>query len=356
MRSSRVPRGLAAGLAGAALLLVGRPAPVAAWKIDPALLAACPILGVAREMAKAIVNSSEGVDCFVNGPLDTGTDPANFDDDDEGPEIKVMDLTAEGAYGIYFGQGGGPRDCIFVDEQLKIDAEAGDAAALEVLAATIVHETTHWVDHTLDGVDTPDEEGCAMEVWIFGFSKQIENVGGNVSCAPTPPGTLVLEIALAKDFYLPGEPIDVTLLLTNLGSRPVTVLDFFGLGQFLSFEVLSPAGDRLPLLAPELKVRVNPGMLADLAPGQQLVRVVRLNAPEEGFMLGQPGSYTLRATYHLPNLGCPLFGRDLFRGTVASNAVRLTVAPVIPTLSPPGVAAAVLSLLAAGIAFLRWRA
>jgi hypothetical protein len=149
-------------------------------------------------------------------------------------------------------------DCIFVDEQLKVDAEAGDAASQKVLEATIVHETTHWVDH-MDGTDSPDEEGCAMETWIYGFPFVIENAPIDRVATTTPPGALGMRISTPKAMYHAGEPIAVTFTLTNQSNRVLTLVgDPTLASEFLDFDVRGPQG-RVGYGGPKVKSRV-PGV------------------------------------------------------------------------------------------------
>lgn len=305
-----------------ALLLA---APATAWKVDPALVAACPALGKAITMANQIVNSSEGVDCFVNGPLDKGMDPEMFDDDGEGPEITVENLP-DCVYGIY--RSATAPNTIVVDEQLKIDAET-NPAILMVLAATIVHETTHWVDHTADaGHDTPGEEGCAMETWIFGFPKWIENAMGTALCQVSAQDALVLSLAATRPSYVVGEPIEVQLSFTNRTANALSFIDLLELpAGFLSFTVRTPSGRLSLYQGGEGKAWPREQNVVTLQPGQSTARTVRLNAPGDGYPMASAGTYQVSAQFMQPNFGCPMFGRsDYFIGTAKSGTLALSVA------------------------------
>lgn len=301
--------------------------PAAAWTVDPDLVAACPALGKAIQMANEIVNSSEGVDCFVNGPLDQGLDPEKFDDDGEGPEIKVEELPDD-TYGEY--RSGTDPNTIFIDEQLKIDAEH-NPAILMVLAATIVHETTHWVDHTTDGLDTPDEEGCAMETWIFGFPKWIENAMGTALCQQSADGALSLALSTARPVYQKGEPIDVRMTLTNRTAEALSFLDVLSFrAGFLNLSIRTPTGRLARYLGTEGKAWPREQNVVTLPPGQSTTRTIRINAPGEGYQMLAAGMYQITAQFAQPNFGCPMFGRsDYFIGTARSGPLALSVATSI---------------------------
>jgi len=310
-------------------LMLAPPQPAAeAWKLDPALAQACPALAKAVQAANATVNSPEGVDCFLHGPLDNDTDPSTFDDDGEGPEIQVRDLSAMNAYGLYDHT---TPNVIYVDEQLKVDAEAGNAAAQMVLAATIVHETTHWADEQ-DGTDTPGEEGCAMETWIYGFPKLIENAMVTPVFHSSPAGTLAVRISTAKTMFALGEPVDVVVTVSNQSAGVVTLVSSATLAsEFLDFKVVGPDG-RVGYGGDKVKSRVPEERLTDLAPGDSLAWTVRLNAAGEGYALTRPGMYTLAATYGVPDYGAPLYGREVFAGMVTSRDLRISVSttPLVP--------------------------
>ena len=313
-------KGLSLALA-LTLAFAAAPGAVEAWKLDPAVAAACPALAAAVAAANATVNSPQGVDCFVNGPLDRGMDPEKFDDDGEGPEIKVEDLSSRKAYGLYRPT---TPNVIYVDEQLKVNAEAGNAAAQMVLEATIVHETTHWVD-AQDRRDTPGEEGCAMETWIYGFPKLIENAMATWVANPSPAGTLAVQISTPKTMYGVGEPIDVTLTLINQSSGWVTIVGDPTLpSEFLDFDVRGPRG-RVDYSGVKVKSRVPEERLVDLAPGETLTQVVRLNAASEGYSMMEKGVYQLTATYEVPDYGTPLHDREVYAGRETSRSIQISV-------------------------------
>lgn len=330
-----------------AILLLGGlliPAPAEGWRIDPGLLQEYPVLGQAIALARQDAQSDEGVDCFINGPLDTGMDPNNFDDDDEGPEIMVEDLV--GAYGE-FRHVTAP-DTIFIDTQLVMDAQSGDARAMEVLVATIVHETTHWVDHNADGGhDTMGEEGCAMEAWIYGFIKQYWNVDGIpvepvtalgsrraggaataelLACSPTSPSTLALSLSMPRTSYALGDPVVLTLTLTNVSTGLVEVIDRFEIeGLYVTLEVLGPDGSRVEYEGVEIRPVLPAQLFVTLEPGESLTRSVEVEPPSGGYPLDDRGTYSITASYTLPPFGCLPFARYLMTGEVRSNTVQVNV-------------------------------
>lgn len=320
---------LALALLGSA---IAAPRSATAWKIDPGLAQACPALVKAKDAAKKTVDDSIGVDCFLHGPLDMGMDPEKFNDDDEGPEIKSRDLSAWSAVGLF-----SPRtpNCIYVDEQLKLDAEAGDLASQMLLEATIVHETSHWVDWK-DHRYTPGiEGGNEMEEWIYGFIKEIENAMTATACAKSPAGTLAVRIATPRAMVRGADPIDISVTLTNVSNRSTSLLGNLGLDAgLLLFTIRRGDGTLVPYVGDRIRVRATEENLHVLPPGASFSGTVRLNAPEQGYeALAEPGTYKIAATYKGGNFGCPLFGReDLFVGSSTSNSLNLMVrsADVLP--------------------------
>lgn len=317
-----------------------------AWQIDPGLLEEYPILAAAIAAARRDVQSEEGIECFLSvegHPLDTGMDPNDFDDDDEGPNIQVADLM--GAYGVYMA--GTTPDDITVDLDLVLDAQAGDPRSFELLVATIVHETTHWVDHQADGgADTPAEEGCAMEVWIYGWSKQYHNVDGMVAadtpprgdddataifsprCKAVPATTLALAISSDQSTHVLGDTVAVTVALTNVSNQIVDVVDLFAIeGSFLTFDIFAPNGQRVPYSGPEIKPELPATLFLSLEPGESLVQTLPVNLPGAGYALDQVGTYTMSATYTLPPFGCLPFARYIVAGSVTTGTAQLTIVP-----------------------------
>src|SRR6185295_4674628 len=216
---------------------------------------------------------------------------------------------------------------IFIDEQLKLDTEA-NPALLMMLAATIVHETTHWVDHTTDGGhDTPGEEGCAMETWIFGFPKLIENAMGTPLCRVSAQGALALSLQATKTSYQVGEPIDLRLTLSNRIGESLSFIDLLEFpAGFLTFTVKTPSGRTAIYQGAEGKARPREQNVVTLQAGQSILRTVRLNAPGEGYPMATAGTYQVSAQFMQPNFGCPMFGRsDYFVGTAKSGTLALSL-------------------------------
>lgn len=139
-----------------------------------------------------------------------------------------------------------------------------------------------------------------------------------------------LTLTTDRDRYLQGEPITVTLLLTNTGSDELLVntrmahnrLDAPTPFRDVTFAIVSPTGTRVTTQA-----RIDVGFPADgdfmvLAHGDSVERVY--SQISGLYAIQTPGVYSIQAIYQ--NQEDPTFG-TAWKGEVSSNVATFTLEP-----------------------------
>lgn len=138
----------------------------------------------------------------------------------------------------------------------------------------------------------------------------IDRSGGDVvppadappPATPTPSDALSLAAEAEKSSYVVGEPVYLTLALRNTGREAKRVLRRLDpvVGS-VEIVVTGPDGDSVRFV-PLGQVDTGPGMLVSLAPGEAVANVVPIFFGAGGWTFGEPGRYSVTATYEGPGV------------------------------------------------------
>lgn len=165
-------------------------------KVDPTT----PCCELSVPGATIDLHSQKSIDFFKTYFVNPSGGTGGFDILlNNGPTIVVEQLS-DTTLGEYRGFSGGQTDKIYIDVDLVNKATWPDTdyssylKALELLEATIAHETAHWVDFSDNGTNNNPaggEDGEKFEMAVYGKIKDWSNVTGNPNVVPEPISSIL---------------------------------------------------------------------------------------------------------------------------------------------------------------------
>jgi hypothetical protein len=129
--------------------------------------------------------------------------------------------------------------------------------------------------------------------------------------------------------YGPGEVIKFKFLLENQGSHDILVGRRFELNKYVWLEITGPDGKELPWCG---KMGESIDEFSILRPGAKLQALVRISCEagkNSGFSFEDPGAYSVRAHYHMPeptnSLKRIAAAAEIITGRVAAKPVTINI-------------------------------
>jgi hypothetical protein len=145
--------------------------------------------------------------------------------------------------------------------------------------------------------------------------------------ATTAPATteqtgLVFQVEATKPVYIKGEPVELNFRLSNQSKSIMLVAKSFQLNYYVELNIANAGGHSAVWCGRIVDQIDSPRSFVKLSPGQSIhaklvVSCVNGNDPKHawGYLVQEPGKYSVKATYRLPQT--KRFLKSLFPGIVA---------------------------------------
>jgi hypothetical protein len=115
-----------------------------------------------------------------------------------------------------------------------------------------------------------------------------------------PAETLDLRVGLERDTALVGEPVYLTLRLTNTGPREISVIGSLDPSDGGIDILVTPSDGKPAIFVPLSETDNDVGLFKTLRPGETIGAVVPVFFGANGWTFSVPGRYRIEAHYHTP--------------------------------------------------------